>query len=143
MACVATGTIVSVLEGAIEADGYRWQKVKSGTLTGWVADAFLEPSAAPPPAARVTPSPAIVLTSASLKAALAASPWPVSTWPTVERIIQCESSGNTNATGPLGHRGLLQVDPKLHGPVPADAAGQLAQGYEVYKKQGWGAWSCY
>jgi hypothetical protein len=55
----------------------------------------------------------------------------------------CESSGNTAAYGPGGYVGLMQVDPSLHGAVPADAVGQLAQGYEVYLKQGWGAWGCY
>ncbi len=143
VACIATGTIVSVVDGTVEAGGYRWQKVKSGTSTGWAADMYLEPSAAPPPPARGTPTAVIVLPSASLKAALAASPWPVATWPTVERIIQCESGGNPNAIGPGGHRGLMQVDPRLHGPVPADPAGQLKQAYDVYKKQGWGAWACY
>jgi LysM repeat protein len=141
--CIPTGTIVSVLDGAIEADGYRWQKVSSGTLTGWAADMYLEPSAAPPPPPRTPSASPVVLSPASFRAALAASPWPVDTWPTVERIVKCESSFNTGAVGPLGHRGLMQVDPKLHGPVPSDPVGQLTQGYEVYKKQGWGAWECY
>lgn len=79
----------------------------------------------------------------ALRDALAASPWPQELWSTVERVIQCESSGNAGAVGPLGHRGLMQVDPDLHGAVPGDAVGQLAQGYDVYKQQGWGAWECY
>jgi soluble lytic murein transglycosylase-like protein len=152
VACIPTGTIISVLDRAVEADGYRWQQVRTGALTGWVADIYLEPSNDPPPPPSATASPAptrvasgssIVLTPASFKAALAASPWPVNTWPTVERIVRCESSFNTGAVGPLAHRGLMQVDPNLHGPVPSDPVGQLTQGYEVYKKQGWGAWECY
>jgi hypothetical protein len=61
----------------------------------------------------------------------------------VERIVMCESSGNPAAYNPAGYVGLMQVDPRLHGPVPADPVAQLAQGYEVYLKQGWGAWGCY
>jgi hypothetical protein len=151
VACIATGTVVTVLEGTVEADGYRWQRVGAGALTGWVADTYLEPSALAP-AAGVTPfggslppasSTPTVLSPAALDQALAASPWPKELWPTVKRIVQCESGGNTAAVGPLGHRGLMQVDPKLHGPVPDDAVGQLTQGYNVYLKQGWKAWSCY
>lgn len=74
---------------------------------------------------------------------LAQSPWPQELWPTVERIVRCESSGNTAAVGPLGHQGLLQADGSLHGAVPGDAIGQLTQGYSIYQKQGWGAWECY
>lgn len=80
---------------------------------------------------------------ASVQSALAESPWPPELWPTVERIIQCESSGNPAAIGPGGYRGLMQVDPRLHGPVPGDAVGQLTQAYDVYLRQGWGAWGCY
>jgi len=152
---------VSVIEGAVESDGYRWQKVRDGAVTGWAADAYLEPSALQPAAAvsasplnvpnaspaptptRATASTGQILTPAALDEALAASPWPRDLWPTVKRIVQCESSGNTAAVGPLGHRGLMQVDPTLHGPVPDDAVGQLTQGYEVYLKQGWGAGACY
>ncbi len=79
----------------------------------------------------------------SLQAALAESPWPPELWPTVERIVMCESSGNPAAHGPGGYVGLMQVSPSLHGAVPPDAVSQLAQGYEVYLKQGWGAWGCY
>jgi hypothetical protein len=78
-----------------------------------------------------------------LREALAASPWPAELWPTVERIVQCESGGRTDVVGPGGHIGLMQVDPKLHGPVPPDAVGQLRQAYDVYQKQGWAAWACY
>lgn len=141
--CAPSGSIVSVSEGAAEADGYRWQKIASGKLTGWGVDVYLEPSTTPPPAAPPPPSAARVLTSDALRAALELSPWPRALWPTVERIIRCESSNNLDAIGPLGHRGLMQVAPWLHGPVPADAAGQLAQGYQVYLKQGWKAWACY
>ncbi|MEZ4553155.1 MAG: LysM peptidoglycan-binding domain-containing protein [Dehalococcoidia bacterium] len=96
-----------------------------------------------PPSASVAAVPAAAPATTSLREALALSPWPPSSWSTVERIVACESSGNTAAVGPLGHQGLLQVDPRLHGAVPADAVGQLTQGYAVYQRQGWGAWACY
>jgi hypothetical protein len=144
LTCLPTGTIVSVLDQATEAEGYRWQQVRSGNTTGWAADMYLEPSDAPPPPppSQGTSAPN-VLGPVALRAALAQSSWPRDLWPTVERIIACESSGNTNAVGPLGHRGLMQVAPWFHGPVPTDAVGQLNQGYQVYLKQGWGAWECY
>jgi hypothetical protein len=74
---------------------------------------------------------------------IAQSSWPQETWPTVERIIQCESSGNPAAVGPGGYVGLMQVDPSLHGPVPVDPVAQLNQAHEVYLNEGWGAWGCY
>jgi len=87
-----------------------------------------------------------VRTSVSIPAieeVLARSPWPRELWPTVERIIICESSGNPGAVSPAGYVGLMQVAPWLHGAVPADPVAQLAQAYEVYLRQGWGAWGCY
>ncbi len=102
-------------------------------------------------AAARTPEPAPVATAVaraavslpSIEAALAESPWPRELWPTVERIILCESSGNPGAVSPSGYMGLMQVAPWLHGAVPADAVGQLTQAYGVYLRQGWGAWGCY
>ena len=95
----------------------------------------------PVPTAAAARAPAAYLPS--LEAALGASAWPRELWPTVERIVACESSGNTAAVGPGGYIGLMQVDPRLHGAVPADAVGQLDQAYGVYLRQGWGAWGCY
>lgn len=95
---------------------------------------------------------AVATTAAPMRAAvsipaiqeiLAASPWPQELWPTVERIILCESSGNPGAVSPAGYAGLMQVAPWLHGTVPADPVAQLAQAYGVYLRQGWGAWGCY
>lgn len=70
------------------------------------------------------------------------SDWPQDLWPIVQQIIQCESSGNPQAFNGH-HRGLMQVDPDLWGPVPSDPVAQLNQGYHVYLTQGWGAWECY
>lgn len=84
-----------------------------------------------------------VTTSGGVEQWLAASAWPASTWPTVLRIIACESGGNPGAVSPSGYVGLMQVAPWFHGTVPADPVAQLNQAYQVFLKQGWGAWSCY
>jgi soluble lytic murein transglycosylase-like protein len=72
--------------------------------------------------------------------AAAAAGWPGDLLAKVERVVMCESGGRTNAVSPGGYVGLMQVAPWLHGGVPADADGQLAQAYQVYLQQGWGAW---
>ncbi|MGE0226951.1 MAG: transglycosylase SLT domain-containing protein [Dehalococcoidia bacterium] len=95
------------------------------------------------PEAVVTAAPRTSVSIPAIEAILAQSPWPRETWPTVERIILCESSGNPAAVSPAGYVGLMQVAPWLHGAVPADPVAQLAQAYEVYLRQGWGAWGCY
>ena len=46
ISCVPEGTLVAVLPSAQLADGYRWQLITVGTLTGWAADAYLQPTAA-------------------------------------------------------------------------------------------------
>lgn len=99
------------------------------------------------PLVAATPAPAPVYAppaaATPLREALAASAWPPALWPTVERLVACESGGSTTAVSPGGHVGLLQVDPRYWGYPPADAVGQLNQGYRVYLAQGWRAWSCY
>lgn len=90
------------------------------------------------PAESSTPTPAPAATT--LREAIAASDWPPETHAKVYRVVMCESSGRTTALSPAGYVGLMQVAPWLHGPVPADAVGQLNDGYEVYIRQGWGAW---
>lgn len=44
LTCLAEGTRVDVLDGAVEADGYRWQRVAFAGLGGWAADAYLVPA---------------------------------------------------------------------------------------------------
>jgi hypothetical protein len=124
-------TVSSALEGATATP--------IPTVTPATAVPTRTPTLEPTEVATAAPAPA----TSSLQEALAASQWPAELWPTVERIVRCESSGNTAAYNPAGYVGLMQVSPSLHGPVPADAVGQLNQGYEVYLKQGWGAWGCY
>jgi len=46
--CYAEGSLVQVLEGAVVADDFRWQKVSISGQTGWMADEFLEPYAGAP-----------------------------------------------------------------------------------------------
>jgi soluble lytic murein transglycosylase-like protein len=124
---VATATVVATLPPATAA----------ATATP-VATQQIAPIQAAIEPARTSPA-----TVSSLDATLAASPWPAELWPTVKRVIQCESSGNPAAVGPGGYVGLMQVSPRLHGPVPADPVGQLTQAYDVYLREGWGAWGCY
>lgn len=76
----------------------------------------------------------------ALRAAIEASRWPPHLWLAVQQVVMCESRGLTTAVSPAGYRGLMQVAPWLHGPVPADAVGQLNQAFDVWRKQGWQAW---
>lgn len=114
-----------------------------------IISSALQQATATPVSTQATAVPvatAAVRTSVSIPAIeeiLAQSPWPRELWPTVERIIICESSGNPGAVSPAGYVGLMQVAPWLHGTVPADPVAQLAQAYGVYLRQGWGAWGCY
>jgi hypothetical protein len=95
------------------------------------------------PAPSATPTPIVRASSqAPVRAAIEASVWPAQYHDKLEAVIACESSGSTEALSAGGHVGLLQVDPALHGPVPAGAVAQLDDAYEVFLKQGWGAWSC-
>ena len=40
-ACLPTGTHVTLQEGSVVADGFRWQRISSTTASGWVADHYL------------------------------------------------------------------------------------------------------
>ena len=44
LTCLAEGTRVEVLDGVVEADGYRWQRIAFGGLAGWAADVYLVPA---------------------------------------------------------------------------------------------------
>jgi uncharacterized protein YraI len=41
IACLPSGTQVTLQEGATTMDGYRWLLVASGSVRGWVADTYL------------------------------------------------------------------------------------------------------
>ena len=59
-------------------------------------------------------------------------------------VAHCETGGTFNpaAVGALGERGIFQVRPEYHGPVPSDVWGQVAQARRIYLAQGWRPWSC-
>lgn len=40
-ACLPSGTQVTLQDGVVAADGYRWVLVAAGSVRGWVADTFL------------------------------------------------------------------------------------------------------
>lgn len=47
IARVAEGTLVVVIDGAAQADGYTWWRVRGDWGEGWCAAEFLEPTALP------------------------------------------------------------------------------------------------
>jgi D-alanyl-D-alanine carboxypeptidase len=68
IACAEDGSEVTVLTGTSEADGFTWQYIRQGSVTGWAADLYLvtaaaapvpQPTATPvaPPAPEPTPTP--------------------------------------------------------------------------------------
>ena len=74
---------------------------------------------------------------------IAQSNWPEWMWPTVRRIVMCESSGVVGIATNPPHVGLMQANVNLWGRVAYDPIAELNQGYYIYTLQGWGAWSCY
>ncbi len=46
--CIADGSTVLVLDGTVEVDGYRWQRVQAGSTIGWAADEYLAPAPGAP-----------------------------------------------------------------------------------------------
>ena len=64
LTCLPEGAVVEVLEGRQLADGYYWQKVKSGSISGWAAEMYLQPggatSAAAPCPAATAPQPVAI-----------------------------------------------------------------------------------
>ena len=60
--CLASGTRVTLLEGALIADGMAWQRVSAGAVSGWAAAQFLRageptPTSTPVPTPTPTPTP--------------------------------------------------------------------------------------
>ncbi|MGE0227858.1 MAG: transglycosylase family protein [Dehalococcoidia bacterium] len=120
---------------AAEAEAARLAAARAVTAT-----AAAEAAATPVRTATAVVTSALTADTTSIQGAAAAAGWPSELLPKVERVVMCESSGRTTAVSPAGYVGLMQVAPWLHGTVPADAVGQLAQAYDVYLRQGWGAW---
>ncbi|MEZ4554283.1 MAG: transglycosylase SLT domain-containing protein [Dehalococcoidia bacterium] len=141
---VAPPTLESNVNAPAAADAAPTEEAfGQAVISSALQQATAAATAAPPPEPVVTAPARTSVSIPAIEEILAQSPWPRETWPTVERIILCESSGNPAAVSPAGYVGLMQVAPWLHGAVPADPVAQLAQAYEVYLRQGWGAWGCY
>ncbi|MBX7112220.1 MAG: transglycosylase family protein [Dehalococcoidia bacterium] len=123
--------------GARAAEEARLAAARAAAAPAVVAT----PAATPARTAAAQNTVASALSNGSwIQEAAAAAGWPADQLAKVERVVMCESGGRTTAVSPAGYVGLMQVAPWLHGAVPADAVGQLAQGYGVYLRQGWGAW---
>jgi hypothetical protein len=71
--------------------------------------------------------------------------WPPEQWPTISRVMWCESKCKPTARNRSGAVGLMQVLSHwfASGQDPTDPATNLAVALEVWHRQGWHAWSCY
>lgn len=70
--------------------------------------------------------------------------WDPEEWPTISRVMWCESRCDPRARNRSGASGLMQVLPMWwHGRDPFDPATNLTIALEVRRLQGWRAWSCY
>lgn len=107
----------------------------------------LQQYSAPAPTVKASePTSATLSGQSSLEAQVYAAVqayFPASEWAKAMRVAYCESRYEPTAVESGGHHvGVWQVDPDLHGSVPADIWGQTEQAYRVWIQQGWGAWSC-
>lgn len=57
------------------------------------------------------------------------------------RIAYCESRYKADASNSEGARGLFQVMP-VHGDVPSDVDGQVAQAARIQREHSWSVWDC-
>ena len=57
--CLPSGSQVTLLDGSVMADGYRWHRVSTGSATGWAAVNYLRGVA--PGAPQVAPSAPVVV----------------------------------------------------------------------------------
>src|SRR5262245_35391682 len=75
--------------------------------------------------------------------ALAAG-WPAEEWPTVARVMECESGCQPRAYNRSGASGLMQVLKRWAPELDLfDPATNLAVALDVWHRQGWQAWSCW
>ena len=99
------------------------------------------PSAPTPPAAPLEP-PAGGDLEAQVRAAVERY-FPPAEWTKAMRVAWCESRYQPWAVEPGGaHVGVYQLDPSLHGAVPADIDGQVRQAADLWRLAGWGPWQC-
>ena len=69
--------------------------------------------------------------------------FPPAQWTKAMRVAWCESRYQPWAVEPGGaHVGVYQLDPSLHGAVPADIEGQVRQAADLWRRAGWGPWQC-
>jgi len=91
---------------------------------------------------------AVTLTWQETVASLALGGWPESLWVTAAAVVDAESSRAINIYNTYleGHWGLMQIGKKQHPAFFAKKGAWLspwdncAEGYRIYKSQGWGAW---
>lgn len=70
--------------------------------------------------------------------------WPTDQWPSISRVMWCESKCQPGAHNQSGASGLMQIMPGWwDGRDPYDPATNLTMALEVHDRQGWRAWSCY
>ena len=80
----------------------------------------------------------------NVRLAVAESPW--AGMPEVVEVVACESRHESDAVGDQGRAiGLLQVRTDAHPDLARrydlfDPAQNLRAGWEIYQRQGWGAW---
>jgi hypothetical protein len=122
------------------------------TLLGLVASLFFPPVTAtqgaarvatvqldPPPTIADPPGPCGQWYSTALDVG-----WDAGEWPTISRVMWCESQCKPGARNRSGASGLMQIMPMWwHGRDPLDPATNLTMALEVRRAQGWRAWSCY
>jgi hypothetical protein len=70
--------------------------------------------------------------------------WTLAQWPTVDRVMWCESKCEPDAYNRSSASGLMQLLRRWFAPGqdPFDPATNLAVALEVWHAQGWRAWSC-
>jgi len=117
----------------------------AGWAQAFAAALFVAGLAATAPAVRAPLAPAPVAGPCGQWYATASSVgWADEQWPTVARIMACESGCDPGAHNRSGASGLLQIMPGWWaGRDPYDPTTNLTMGLEVFRAQGWHAWSCH
>lgn len=98
------------------------------------------PTAAAPPSPPPVPAPSHQEPPTAILVALRA--FPPEHRAEALAVAWCESRWDASAVGAAGEIGAWQVNPRWHGPVPADLAGQARQAAAIHAAHGWAPWSC-
>jgi len=105
-----------------------------------VAETVGPPAPTDPPTSTLTPTGRC----AQWETTALDSGWPIDEWPTVDRVMWCESRCSPTARNRSGASGLMQIMPMWwRGRNPYEPATNLTMALEVRRAQGWRAWSCY